>query len=122
MQYWQCSFTAGQSCSFYVQRSRIHGQTANPLPHITSVPVPQLKDIGSGNFGVAKLMRYRSTGELVAVKFIERGDKVSGHSHRASDVRRNGHGTLDTIRARLPESTHPLVLFISYAYTSLQPC
>ncbi len=36
----------------------------------------QLKDIGSENFGVAKLMRYRPTGELVAVKFIERGDKV----------------------------------------------
>ena len=36
----------------------------------------QLKDIGSGNFGVAKLMRYKTTGELVAVKFIERGDKV----------------------------------------------
>ncbi len=36
----------------------------------------QLKDIGSGNFGVAKLMRYKPTGELVAVKFIERGDKV----------------------------------------------
>jgi hypothetical protein len=37
----------------------------------------QLKDIGSGNFGVAKRMRYKPTGELVAVKFIERGDKVS---------------------------------------------
>ncbi len=55
----------------------------------------QLKDIGSGNFGVAKLMRYKPTGELVAVKFIERGDKVqplpvvsstlpSGPSHRGS--------------------------------------
>ena len=35
-----------------------------------------LKDIGSGNFGVAKLMRDKKTKELVAVKFIERGDKV----------------------------------------------
>ena len=41
----------------------------------------QLKDIGSGNFGVAKLMRYKPTGELVAVKFIERGDKVSRKQH-----------------------------------------
>ena len=41
-----------------------------------SVLSVQLKDIGSGNFGVAKLMRYKPTGELVAVKFIERGDKV----------------------------------------------
>ena len=37
---------------------------------------PQIKDIGSGNFGVAKLMRDKTTGELVAVKFIERGEKV----------------------------------------------
>lgn len=36
-----------------------------------------VKDIGSGNFGVARLMRDRQTKELVAVKYIERGDKVS---------------------------------------------
>lgn len=36
-----------------------------------------IKDIGSGNFGVAKLMRDKKTKEVVAVKFIERGDKVS---------------------------------------------
>ncbi|KAM7257965.1 hypothetical protein ACFE04_013706 [Oxalis oulophora] len=35
-----------------------------------------LKDIGSGNFGVAKLARDRNTGELFAVKFIERGTKA----------------------------------------------
>ena len=35
-----------------------------------------IKDIGSGNFGVAKLMKDRQTGELVAVKFIERGEKI----------------------------------------------
>ena len=43
----------------------------------SSFAASQLKDIGSGNFGVAKLMRYKPTGELVAVKFIERGDKVT---------------------------------------------
>lgn len=36
-----------------------------------------VKDIGSGNFGVARLMRDKQTKELVAVKYIERGDKVS---------------------------------------------
>lgn len=41
-----------------------------------------LKDIGSGNFGVAKLMRDKKTKELVAVKFIERGDKVLLQSSR----------------------------------------
>ena len=35
-----------------------------------------IKDIGSGNFGVAKLVREKRSGELYAVKFIERGLKV----------------------------------------------
>ena len=35
-----------------------------------------VRDIGSGNFGVARLMRDKMTKELVAVKYIERGDKV----------------------------------------------
>lgn len=35
------------------------------------------KEIGSGNFGVAKLVRDKCTRELFAVKFIERGQKVS---------------------------------------------
>lgn len=36
-----------------------------------------VRDIGSGNFGVARLMRDKHTEELVAVKYIERGEKVS---------------------------------------------
>lgn len=36
-----------------------------------------VRDIGSGNFGVARLMRDRQTRELVAVKYIERGNKVN---------------------------------------------
>jgi hypothetical protein len=35
-----------------------------------------VRDIGSGNFGVARLMRNRETRELVAVKLIERGHRV----------------------------------------------
>lgn len=35
-----------------------------------------VKEIGSGNFGVAKLVRDKMTRELFAVKFIERGQKV----------------------------------------------
>jgi hypothetical protein len=38
-----------------------------------------VRDIGSGNFGVARLMRNRADGQLVAVKYIDRGEKV-GHS------------------------------------------
>jgi serine/threonine protein kinase len=36
-----------------------------------------VKDIGSGNFGVARLMRNKETKELVAMKYIERGYRVS---------------------------------------------
>lgn len=35
-----------------------------------------LKELGSGNFGVARLVRDKTTKELVAVKYIERGKKV----------------------------------------------
>nr|CAB3450008.1 unnamed protein product [Digitaria exilis] len=35
-----------------------------------------LKDIGSGNFGVARLMRNKETKELVAMKYIPRGLKI----------------------------------------------
>jgi serine/threonine-protein kinase SRK2 len=35
-----------------------------------------VKDIGSGNFGVARLMRNKVTKELVAMKYIERGHRI----------------------------------------------
>jgi serine/threonine protein kinase len=36
-----------------------------------------VKDLGAGNFGVARLLRNKETKELVAMKYIERGQKVS---------------------------------------------
>ncbi|XP_071701796.1 serine/threonine-protein kinase SAPK1-like isoform X2 [Rutidosis leptorrhynchoides] len=41
-----------------------------------------VKEIGSGNFGVAKLVRDKGTNELFAVKFIERGLKIDEHVER----------------------------------------
>ncbi|KAG8641027.1 hypothetical protein MANES_13G096300v8 [Manihot esculenta] len=41
-----------------------------------------LKDIGSGNFGVAKLVKDKWSGELCAVKYIERGSKIDEHVQR----------------------------------------
>ena len=35
-----------------------------------------LKDLGVGNFGVARLVRDKKTKELVAIKYTERGKKV----------------------------------------------
>ncbi|VFQ68357.1 unnamed protein product [Cuscuta campestris] len=41
-----------------------------------------VRDIGSGNFGVARLMRDRQSNELVAVKYIERGEKIDENVQR----------------------------------------
>jgi len=35
-----------------------------------------VREIGSGNFGVARLMRNKQTRELVAMKFIDRGHRI----------------------------------------------
>ncbi|XP_010491506.1 PREDICTED: serine/threonine-protein kinase SRK2G [Camelina sativa] len=35
-----------------------------------------VKDLGSGNFGVARLLKHKDTKELVAMKYIERGRKI----------------------------------------------
>ncbi|RID42536.1 hypothetical protein BRARA_J02412 [Brassica rapa] len=35
-----------------------------------------VKDLGTGNFGVARLLRHKDTKELVAMKYIERGRKI----------------------------------------------
>ncbi|CAI0375315.1 unnamed protein product [Linum tenue] len=42
-----------------------------------------VKDIGSGNFGIARLMRNKQTRELVAMKYIERGPKREIINHRS---------------------------------------
>lgn len=41
-----------------------------------------VKELGQGNFGVAKLMRKTATNELVAVKFLERGPKIDENVKR----------------------------------------
>ncbi|OAY85322.1 Serine/threonine-protein kinase SAPK3 [Ananas comosus] len=41
-----------------------------------------LKELGAGNFGVARLGRDKKTKELVAVKYIERGKKIDENVQR----------------------------------------
>ncbi|KAL5551301.1 hypothetical protein UlMin_001477 [Ulmus minor] len=41
-----------------------------------------MKELGSGNFGVARLVRDKKTKELVAVKYIERGKKIDENVQR----------------------------------------
>jgi hypothetical protein len=62
------------------------GKTKKRPHHQNTTNHPQIKDIGSGNFGVAKLMKDKATGEMVAVKFIERGEKV----RRRADKKKRG--------------------------------
>jgi serine/threonine-protein kinase SRK2 len=38
----------------------------------------KVKDLNSGTFGFVQLCKDKTTNELVAIKFIERGDKVGG--------------------------------------------
>ena len=41
-----------------------------------------VKELGSGNFGVTKLVRDRETGELLAAKFLERGERIDTNVER----------------------------------------
>ncbi|KAM7256411.1 hypothetical protein ACFE04_012152 [Oxalis oulophora] len=41
-----------------------------------------LKDLGSGNFGVARLVKEKNTNDLFAVKYIERGKKIDDNVQR----------------------------------------
>ena len=41
-----------------------------------------VKTLGQGNFGTAKLMRHRASGQLFAIKYIERGDKIDENVKR----------------------------------------
>lgn len=41
-----------------------------------------LKELGAGNFGVARLVRDKKTKELLAVKYIERGKKIDENVQR----------------------------------------
>lgn len=48
----------------------------------------QVKDLNSGTFGFVQLALDRTTGRQVAIKFIERGDKVRQHdTHHTSTAR-----------------------------------
>jgi len=42
----------------------------------------KVRDLNSGTFGFVQLARDRRTGELLAVKFIERGEKISRYVER----------------------------------------
>lgn len=74
-----------------------------------------VKDIGSGNFGVAKLVRDKWTNEFCAIKFIERGQKIDEHVQREimnhSSLK---HPNIITFKEVLLTPTH-LAIVMEYA-------
>ncbi|KAK3025934.1 hypothetical protein RJ639_040850 [Escallonia herrerae] len=74
-----------------------------------------VKDIGSGNFGVAKLVRERCSNELFAVKFIERGKKIDEHVQREIMNHRSlKHPNIVRFKEVLLTTTH-LAIVMEYA-------
>lgn len=74
-----------------------------------------LRDIGSGNFGVAKLVRDKWSGELYAVKFLERGQKIDEHVQREIMNHRSlKHPNIIRFKEVLLTPTH-LAIVMEYA-------
>lgn len=46
----------------------------------------QIRDLNAGTFGFVELALDKSTGQQVAIKFIERGDKVGLDSQRLQQI------------------------------------
>ncbi|KAH1251023.1 Serine/threonine-protein kinase SRK2F [Glycine max] len=74
-----------------------------------------IKDIGSGNFGVAKLVKEKWSGELYAIKFIERGFKIDEHVQREIINHRSlKHPNIIRFKEVLLTPTH-LAIVMEYA-------
>jgi len=55
--------------------------------------------VGQGNFGTAKLMRAKASGQLLAIKYIERGKAwhQNAHLHYSSSTTRRGGSRLEVL-------------------------
>ncbi|KAL5714864.1 non-specific serine/threonine protein kinase [Ranunculus cassubicifolius] len=74
-----------------------------------------VRDIGSGNFGVARLMRDKQTRELVAVKYIERGEKIDENVQREIINHRSlRHSNIVRFKEVILTPTH-LAIVMEYA-------
>jgi len=74
-----------------------------------------IKELGSGNFGVARLVKDRKTEELLAVKYIERGKKIDEKVQREIINHRSlRHPNIVCFKEVLLTPTH-LAIVMEYA-------
>lgn len=74
-----------------------------------------VKELGSGNFGVARLMRHKETKELVAMKYIPRGQKIDENVAREIINHQSlRHPNIIRFKEVLLTSTH-LAIIMEYA-------
>ncbi|MCL7041630.1 hypothetical protein MKW94_018837 [Papaver nudicaule] len=74
-----------------------------------------VKELGSGNFGVARLVRDKKTKELVAVKYIPRGKKIDENVQREIINHRSlRHPNIVQFKQVLLTPTH-LAILMEYA-------
>ncbi|XWS62062.1 hypothetical protein CRYUN_Cryun07bG0178700 [Craigia yunnanensis] len=74
-----------------------------------------LKELGSGNFGVARLVKDKKTKELLAVKYIERGKKIDENVQREIINQRSlRHPNIIRFKEVLSTPTH-VAIVMEYA-------
>jgi serine/threonine-protein kinase SRK2 len=64
-------------------------QPSNPDPLRETTRYVKVADLSHGSFGFVQLARNTETQELVAIKFIERGDRVNRYVPPAVIARHN---------------------------------
>ncbi|MEW5304040.1 MAG: hypothetical protein WDW38_003165 [Sanguina aurantia] len=57
-------------------------QKGRPEPLEGHARYEKIKDLNSGTFGFVQLAKEKATGEIIAIKFIERGEKITKYVER----------------------------------------
>lgn len=74
-----------------------------------------VKELGSGNFGVTKLVRDKEGGELLAAKFLERGERIDTNVEREILIHRTmSHPNIVKFKG-VSLSQADLVILMEYA-------